>query len=136
MPALLINVSTLPNRVVGRIHQSVELVPTANVHLIRHGGAAGLGLDLLCDGHAVVHVAAGDHHVGAAAGYAEGHLATQSATAAGNQHHLIGEVEKLVGITHFRTLASSAAVAMSCGIIDPNASLIFGSTFPVRTPAA
>ena len=72
----------------------------------------------------------------------ERHLAAQPAAAAGDQHHPVGEVEKLIRITHFRPpsspvdRASSAAVAISCGIIAPNASVILGSTLPVRTPAA
>ena len=94
MPALLISVVDLAEPFVGRLDQSVELIPAAHVHLVRHRGAAGLGLDLLGGGHAVLQLAAGDHHVGAAARGGERHLAAQPAAAAGDQDHLAGQIEK------------------------------------------
>jgi len=72
--------------------------------------AAGFGFDLLSGGHTVVHVAAGDHHVGAAVGGGERHLASQSAAAAGDQDDPVRQVEKLIRITHFSGPPSATSV--------------------------
>ena len=72
---------------------------------------------------------------------AERHLAAQAAAAAGDQHDLVGQIEKLLGVTHFSGSRCSAApvrprCAISCGIIGPERVLDLGVDLAAAHAAA
>src|SRR5690606_34759291 len=77
---------------VGSVHQAVDLVPVADMAAVGEGFAAE-GAHFAGGFLAVFHLAAGDHHIGAAHRKSLDHLVAEAAAAAGDQHHFAGKVE-------------------------------------------